>query len=227
MSAIAQNLKRVTAKINAAVNKYGRQAQEIQLIAVSKGQPTASILEAYRLGLKHFAENYYQEALLKITKLSALPITWHFIGNLQKNKSKGIAQHFSWVHSVSRLEIALLLNQFRPAYYPMLNICLQVNLDNETTKSGVNSEQVFELATAILSLHRLKLRGLMAIPLPEKNEYKQYLSLLRLKNLLLHLNQQMNLNLDTLSMGMSDDLNAAIRAGSNMLRIGRALFGDH
>ncbi len=202
-----------------------RQETDITLLAISKGRPSTDIKQAVAAGITNFGESYLQEALPKLQALSSLPITWHFIGPIQSNKADSIAQHFAWVHSVSRQSIAERLNNARPAHCPPLNICIQVNLDEETSKSGVTINAVSSLATAIMQLPRLTLRGLMLIPKNESDESLQTLSFLRLKSLMHHLNQELNLNMDTLSMGMSHDFPAAIRAGSTILRIGTALFG--
>ena len=197
----------------------------VLLIAVSKNQSCDAIQEVYAQGITNFAESYLQEAQIKIAQLSNLPITWHFIGPIQSNKTRAIAESFSWVHSVSRLKIAQLLNDARPESLPPLNICLQINLDKEETKAGITESDASELAKKIQSLPRLKLRGLMAIPKPLSNEEEQYQSFLRLTALRDELNQELSLTMDTLSMGMSDDFLAAVRAGSTMIRIGTAIFG--
>jgi pyridoxal phosphate enzyme (YggS family) len=206
--------------------RYKREAENIHLVAVSKSQPISAIREAFNAGLTEFGENYWQEAHLKISNLQELPIIWHFIGPLQSNKTAEIAKNFSWVHSVFREKTAQLLSQHRPAHLPPLNVCIQVNLDKEPNKSGILEQEVNELAKYIHLLPNLKLRGLMAIPRPCQQNEQQYESLLRLTHLLKQLNQQSDYSLDTLSMGMSDDLTAAIAAGSTMLRIGRGIFGE-
>ncbi|ASQ46835.1 YggS family pyridoxal phosphate-dependent enzyme [Legionella clemsonensis] len=226
MTTIAERVHYLKELISSTAQHYQRSPQEILLLAVSKGQSTEAIQEAYEAGLRDFGENYYQEAWKKIQSLHSLTICWHFIGPIQSNKTKGIAQHFDWVHSLSREEIACLLNKYRPDYLPPLNVCLQINLDNELTKSGINGEHAIEFAKLVNTLPKLKLRGLMAIPLPHHEEQQQYQSLLRLKQLLNTLNRRLDLSMDTLSMGMSEDLIAAIRAGSTIVRIGRALFGE-
>ncbi|KTC77044.1 YggS family pyridoxal phosphate-dependent enzyme [Legionella brunensis] len=223
---ITDRIHRIQELIASSAKYYQRCPQEILLLAVSKGHSIHAILEAYQAGLRNFGENHYQEARQKIQALHSLGICWHFIGPIQSNKAKNIAQNFSWVHSVSREEIAYLLNKHRSAYLPPLNVCLQINLDNEESKSGISPGQVEELAAFIIKLPNLKLRGLMAIPLPQKEEEQQYESLSRLTHLFIELNKKMDLSMDTLSMGMSEDLIAAIRAGSTIVRIGRALFGD-
>ncbi|KTD08564.1 YggS family pyridoxal phosphate-dependent enzyme [Legionella jamestowniensis] len=226
MATIAERVHYLKDLINSTAHHYQRSPQEILLLAVSKGHSAEAIQEAYDAGLRHFGENHYQEACQKIQTLYSLAICWHFIGPIQSNKTKGIAQHFNWVHSLSREEIARLLNKHRPDHLPPLNVCVQINLDNEPTKSGVSSEHAIEFAELVSQFPKLKLRGLMTIPMLHHEEQQQYESLLRLKNLLNTLNKKLNLSMDTLSMGMSEDLIAAIRAGSTIVRIGRALFGE-
>lgn len=222
---IASRLKTIQQQINTTAKAAGRNTQDIHLIGVTKEQPVSAITEAYQAGLREFAENYWQEAKIKIDALTALGITWHFIGPLQSNKTAAIASHFTWVHSVCRTKIADLLASHRPSHLAPLNVCIQVNLDTETSKSGVHPTEIVHLAQHIQSLPQLKLRGLMAIPKPSDTETEQYESLSRLTTLLQHLNNNLAEPLDTLSMGMSHDYIAAVRAGSTLLRIGEALFG--
>ena len=205
---------------------YHRHQDDVTLLAVSKGQTPIAIEEACTAGIRNFGENYLQESMIKIKTLSALPIQWHFIGPIQSNKTKEIAHHFSWVHSISRNKIAQQLNDSRPTSLPPLNVCLQVNLDDEKTKAGVNIDALKELASYVLQLPRIKLCGLMLLPKYEENEEAAYLSFLRLGEVLHQLNQQLNLSMSTLSMGMSHDFEAAIRAGSTIVRIGTAIFGE-
>jgi pyridoxal phosphate enzyme (YggS family) len=223
---IADRIHFIQQTIIATAAHYQRSAKEICLLAVSKGQPASAIAEAFAAGVNNFGENYWQEAQPKVHALKNLPLCWHFIGPIQGNKTAAIAQNFSWVHSLSREKIAHLLAQHRPGHLPALNVCLQVNLDNEDTKTGVLPQQLSQLALAVQQLPQLKLRGLMAIPKPQWHEQQQYESLLRLTKLFNQLNQDFHLAMDTLSMGMSDDLVAAIRAGSTIIRIGRAIFGE-
>ncbi len=199
---------------------------DVTMLGVSKGQSPSDIKEAFAAGLDEFGENYLQEALPKIAALKELPLTWHFIGPIQSNKAHDIAQHFAWVHSVSRLKIATLLNDGRPLSLPRLNICIQVNFDDENTKAGVSPDDVKALASYVLELPRLKLCGLMLIPKQEADQEQQYQSFLRLTHLQQKLNQELGINMGTLSMGMSHDFKAAIRAGSTMVRIGTAIFGE-
>ncbi len=199
----------------------------VHLLGVSKGRTAEEIEQAYTAGLSDFGESYLQEALSKIQALATLPLCWHFIGPIQSNKTNPIANHFAWVHSVSRHKIALQLNDARPKTLPPLNICIQVNLDDEETKAGIKPNDLAELAYYVLQLPRLHLRGLMAIPKRQLDEQQQYLSFIRLNQLLHTLNQQLNICMDTLSMGMSGDIKAAIRAGSTMVRVGTAIFGGN
>ncbi len=223
---IAERIQHIQQLIHQEEISCHRQQGAVKLIAVSKGQPSDSIEQAFSAGLRDFAENYMQEAKTKMQALATLPLCWHYIGPIQSNKTKSIARHFSWVHSVSRESIAQQLNDARPASMTPLNICLQVNLDNEETKSGVSPDEAQALASYVLQLPHLHLHGLMAIPKQQSNEHLDYLSFLRLTTLLHTINQKLNINMTTLSMGMSHDLQAAIRAGSTMVRVGTAIFGE-
>lgn len=223
---IKEQLLQLQYIIDNAAKSCHRDPKSVLLLAVSKQQPSHKIREAYHLGVHHFGENYYQEAVSKISELNDLPITWHFIGPIQSNKAKGIARQFSWVHSVDRLKIAMELNQYRPIDSPPLNVCLQIKLIDEDTKSGISAQHATELASAIQQLPNLKLRGLMLIPPPVRNETEQYTIFMQLNHLLQHLNHELHLSMDTLSMGMTDDLVPAIKAGATIIRIGRALFGE-
>lgn len=220
------NIHHIKQVIARAEQDAHRKPGSVLLLAVTKTQKALHIEEVFSYGISHFGENYYQEALEKITQLQHLPLCWHFIGPIQSNKTKGIAAHFSWVHSVNRLKIAEALNQFRPAHLPPLNVCIQINLIEEESKSGINPEKAKELADAISTLPRLKLRGLMTIPPIQHEEQKQYDLLFQLNQLMHQINHQSGLEMDTLSMGMSDDLIPAIKAGATIVRIGRAIFGD-
>jgi PLP dependent protein len=206
--------------------KTKRDPASIHLLAVSKNRTVDVIQEAFDAGLHSFGESYWQEAETKINTLKHLPITWHFIGPIQSNKAQHIAEHVSWVQSVSREKIANKLNLHRPEHLPPLNICLQVNLDNEPSKSGVMLDELESLAHAVLTMPKLKLRGLMAIPQKNVDAETSYQTFLRLKHALETLNRNQSLSLDTLSMGMSDDFIPAIRAGSTCLRIGRSIFNE-
>lgn len=224
MSDIINNIKKLRTAIQTIASSCDRDPNEITLLAVSKGRNTDQIIEAFNAGISDFGESYFQEAFKKIKSIQSIPINWHFIGPIQSNKCKGIAQYFNWVHSVSRKETAELLNKCRPSALSPINICIQINIDQEITKSGAQPEEALELAKYIRTLPNLKLRGLMAIPMHRQEELDQLNSFLRLKYFLNQLNKSLNLNLDTLSMGMSQDYQAAILAGSTIVRIGSALF---
>jgi len=221
MSTIAENIAKVGARIREAAQASQHNLADIGLLAVSKTKPAAAIREAYAAGLRDFGENYLQEALEKQAELSDLPLIWHFIGPIQSNKTRPIAEHFDWVHSVDRLKIAQRLSEQRPAHLPPLNICLQVNVSAEDSKSGCSPEALPELAKAIAALPNLRLRGLMAIPEPTDDVAAQHAAFAQLRQL----RDDLALNLDTLSMGMSHDLEAAIAEGATWVRIGTALFG--
>lgn len=223
---ISDNLNQVTQLIAQTEEASNRKPGSVLLLAVSKQQNIEAITEAYKLGVINFAENYFQESQMKIKELSNLPLYWHFIGPIQSNKTKGIAETFSWVHSINRTKIALQLNEFRPAHLEPLNVCLQINLVKEDSKSGIPPEQAAELALAVSQLPHLKLRGLMTIPPPQKSEQESYNLLIQLNHLMQTLNDHLGLDMDTLSMGMSDDLIPAIKAGATIVRIGRAIFGE-
>lgn len=223
---LQHNLNHIKQLIKQAELASGRMPDDVLLLAVSKQQSIHAISEAFHLGAQHFGESYYQEALYKINALKDLPLCWHFIGPIQSNKTKGIASHFSWVHSVNRQKIAVLLNEHRPNNLAPLNVCIQVNLVDEESKSGITPAAASELAAAISQLPQLRLRGLMTIPPPQKDQQKQYDLFMQLNQLLHALNQQLGLAMDTLSMGMSDDLVPAIKAGATIIRVGRAIFGE-
>ena len=223
---LEQRLHQVRQLISQTEYACNRKPGSVLLLAISKNQGIDAIREAFHLGVTDFGENYYQEALHKINALESLPICWHFTGPIQSNKTKGIATHFSWVHSINRLKIAVLLNEHRLPHLPPLNVCLQINLVAEETKSGIPPEQATELALAVSQLPHIHLKGLMTIPPPQKNPEEQYNLLLQLNHLMYSINQDLGLAMDTLSMGMSDDLIPAIKAGSTIVRIGRAIFGE-
>lgn len=201
----------------------GRATNDIKLLAVTKQQTIETIELAIQCGLRDFAENRVQDALIKIEALQHHHLTWHFIGRIQENKTRKMAENFSWVHSLSDLKIAQRLNDQRPADLPPLNICIQVNIDEDANKSGIDIEQTLELANAIKQLPRLHLRGLMTILKQHQTPEQETESFQNLFNLYQQLNKQ-DLKLDTLSMGMSQDFTRATAAGSNCLRIGSALF---
>jgi pyridoxal phosphate enzyme (YggS family) len=214
----------VLARIHAAEHRFQRPAGAVALLAVGKTQTAAAIAAMAAAGQKRFGENYVREALDKMAELATLDLEWHFIGPVQANKTRGIAEHFAWVHSVDRLKIAERLSAQRPAHLPPLNICLQVNIDRELTKHGLDEMDVVAVAPEVAGLPRLRLRGLMAVPAPAATFAEQRQPLARLRELQERLNAA-GLALDTLSMGMSDDLEAAIAEGATLVRIGTALFG--
>ena len=224
MTTIASNLQAVRAAMAAAATEASRAPDEVSLLAVSKTLPPDAIREACRAGQARFAESYVQESLHKIAALHDLPIEWHFIGPIQGNKTRAIAEHFDWVHSVGRLKIAERLSAQRPAHLPPLQVCLQVNISNEDSKSGVSPGEAAHLAMAVAQLPHLRLRGLMAIPEPSDDIHVQRGAFAQLRELREQLNRQ-GLQLDTLSMGMSHDFAAAIAEGATMVRIGSAIFG--
>lgn len=221
MSTIAENSATVLERIAAASRTAGRDPATVGLLAVSKTKPAAALREAAGAGLRDFGENYLQEALDKQLELADLPLVWHFIGPIQSNKTRAIASHFDWVHSVDRLKIAQRLAEQRPPERGPLNICLQVNVSGEASKSGCHPDELPALATAVSQLPNLRLRGLMAIPEATDDPASQRAAFARLRTL----SETLNLGLDTLSMGMSQDLEAAIAEGATWVRVGTALFG--
>ena len=221
MSTIADNVSQVDERIRAAALAAQRDPSTIGLLAVSKTKPAAALREAFAAGLRDFGENYLQEALSKQLELTDLALCWHFIGPIQSNKTRAIAEHFAWVHSVDRLKIAQRLSEQRPAELPPLNICIQVNVSGESSKSGCTPADLPALAAAISALPRLTLRGLMAIPEPTEDPAEQNAAFAAVRSL----QDSLNLPLDTLSMGMSHDLEAAISQGATWVRVGTALFG--
>ena len=225
MTSIEHNLHQVRDRIAAAAVRCGRAPEEITLLAVSKTKPASAVTEAVAAGQRAFGENYVQEGVDKIMALTAeSDLQWHFIGPLQSNKSRLVAEHFAWCHTVDRLRIAQRLNDQRPAHLPPLNVLIQVNISDENSKSGIMLEAVPALAAAIAALPRLHLRGLMAIPAPEQ-DYARQLAVCQQMASAFHALQHAYPAIDTLSLGMSDDMEAAIAAGSTMVRIGTALFG--
>ncbi|QLC72808.1 YggS family pyridoxal phosphate-dependent enzyme [Pseudomonas sp. LPB0260] len=221
MSTIAENIAKVGARIREAAQASQRDFASIGLLAVSKTKPAAAVRQAHAAGLRDFGENYLQEALEKQAELGDLALTWHFIGPIQSNKTRAIAEHFAWVHSVDRLKIAERLSAQRPSQLPPLNVCLQVNISGEASKSGCTPQELPALAQAVARLPSLKLRGLMCIPEPTEDPAAQRVAFARVRELL----SGLDLDLDTLSMGMSHDLEAAISEGATWVRIGTALFG--
>ena len=222
-SPIADRVQRVLERIHAAERVAGRANGAVGLVAVSKTQPAEAIRQAAAAGQQAFAENYLQEALAKQDELTDLPgLIWHFIGPIQSNKTRPIAERFDWVHTIDRHRIAERLGQQRPADKPPLNICLQVNVSGEASKSGVSLAVLPELAAAVAQLPRLRLRGLMTIPAPANGFEQQRMPFRILREAMTSLALP---GLDTLSMGMSDDLEAAIFEGATLVRVGTALFG--
>ncbi len=225
MTPLKSHFEQVFERIHTAEQSCQRTGQ-VTLLAVSKTKPTAMVEGAYELGQRHFGENYLQEALGKIEELGSLDeIIWHFIGPIQSNKTRDIACSFQWVHSVDRLKIAKRLSDQRDGSLPALNICLQVNISGEESKSGITLSELPALVEEISHLPNIKLRGLMAIPAPESDPEKQKQPFRDLADAMERLNKAFNLDMDTLSMGMTGDLEAAIEEGSTMVRIGTALFG--
>ncbi|MCX7627770.1 MAG: YggS family pyridoxal phosphate-dependent enzyme [Methylophilaceae bacterium] len=225
MTSISERLQAVRNRIAEAARLAGRPPESVVLLAVSKAHSTDAIRAAYAAGQVRFGENYAQEGLNKIAALSDLPLEWHFIGPLQSNKTRLVAEHFSWVHSVDRLKIAQRLNDGRPPRLPPLNVCIQVNISGEASKSGCEPSDLPALARTVAALPRLRLRGLMAIPEPTTDIALQRQRFRMLRELSEAL-QSEGLVLDTLSMGMSDDFPAAIAEGATLVRIGTAIFGE-
>lgn len=223
MTSIAQRLQRIRKDISDAERAGNRQPGSVRLLAVSKTKPSADIAAAYRAGQRHFGENYLQEALKKQQELGAYDITWHFIGPIQSNKTKPLAMHFDWVHSVDSFKIARRLSEQRPTHLPPLNICLQVNISDEDSKSGIDLAELPELCAQVADLPNLKLRGVMAIPAPQQDFELQRQPYRALCLAVAKLNRP---ELDTFSFGMTGDLKAAILEGSTIVRIGTALFGE-
>ncbi len=226
---IQQNLAEVTQRIVNSANHCGRDPKEITLVAVSKTKPVSLIELAIQAGQRRFGENYVKEGIDKIIHFSATPfanqLEWHFIGPLQSNKSKLVAEHFDWIHTIDREKLARRLHEQRPIDKPPLNALIQVNISKEETKSGVSTSELLELAYKIHKFDRIKLRGLMVIPAPEKDVTNQLATFTHAASLYKQLKAHFD-GIDTLSMGMSDDMPAAITAGSNLVRIGTAIFGE-
>jgi hypothetical protein len=225
MTKIKTQLSSILEAIQEAEKKANKPINSVRLLAVSKTKPAELIREAFAAGQHCFGENYLQEALTKIIALSDLDIEWHFIGPIQSNKTRDIASHFDWVQSIDRLKIAQRLSNQRPVDCKKLNICIQVNIDNESSKSGVRPDAVFDLAKQLAQFDNLKLRGLMIIPSKTDDIEKQRESLVRAQALFSQLASSYP-SVDTLSMGMSSDMALAIAEGSTMVRIGTALFGQ-
>jgi pyridoxal phosphate enzyme (YggS family) len=224
MQNIAKQLKIIRNKISAAEKKYHHKPDSVTLVAATKTRSVEEIAEAIKHGQIHFGENYLQEALPKISSLKNEKIIWHFIGPIQSNKTKLIAENFDWVESIDREKIAQRLNDQRPKNLPPLNVCIEVNLSDEETKSGVKLDEILPLAQKISTMPNLKLRGLMSIPESSRDFARQRQIFHKLAEALQQLDQQ-GFALDTLSMGMSDDFEAAIAEGATIVRIGSAIFG--
>ncbi len=224
MKNLLERLQRLRMEIEQAERQFGREPGSVKLLAVSKTREAADILALAQHGTSDFGENYVQEAQAKIVQLSGRALTWHFIGPIQSNKTRQIAGCFDWVHSVARVKIANRLNAARPPEMPLLNICIQVNIDAEPGKAGVEPDQVEQLVEQLLPLSRLKLRGLMALPAPTDDFTIQRRAFMKLRGL----QEQLigtGYRLDTLSMGTTNDMRAAIAEGATMVRVGTALFG--
>lgn len=224
MSEIAENWQALRLRIARAEAMADRAPGSVRLLAVSKTKPAAAVRAAHAAGQQAFGENYVQEGVAKIAELVDLPLEWHFIGPLQSNKTRDVAEHFHWVHSVEREKIARRLAEQRPSSLPPLQLCLQVNIDDEDSKAGCSLVELPALVTTVLALPRLRLRGLMCIPRPGNGAAFTALAKTR-QDLLASIPGLSPETFDTLSMGMSDDLEVAVAAGSTMVRIGTALFG--
>lgn len=224
MGAIAAGLQACHTRIEAACRMAGRRPGEIGLLAVSKTFPAAAVREAWQAGQRAFGESYLQEAVAKLAELEGLPLDWHFIGPIQSNKTRPIAELFQWVHSIDRLKLAERLSAARPESLPPLNVLIQVNVGGEASKRGVAPDEALPLAQAVMQLPRLRCRGFMTIPRPADDpmdERGQFAALRRIYEAA----RAAGLEVDTLSMGMSDDLEAAILEGATLVRIGTAIFG--
>jgi pyridoxal phosphate enzyme (YggS family) len=219
------HVNHVRSRIRSAAIAAGRDPATVTLVAVTKAKTAESIRLAATAGVTDFGENYLQEALAKMDQLAELPLNWHFIGGIQSNKTRSIAERFDWVHGVDRLNVARRLSEQRPFHSPPLNVCLQVALDPEPTKGGVSPDALAALAAAVAELPRVRLRGLMCLPPPQPTPEAERAVFARLKGALEDLNAA-GLKLDTLSMGMSADFESAIAEGATLVRIGTALFGS-
>ena len=223
-TSIADNIAKVRTQMASACHAAGRATDSVQLLAVSKTWGPELVRQAHAAGLTAFGENYIQEAVDKISALSDLPLVWHCIGPIQSNKTRLVAEHFDWVHSVDRLKIAQRLSEQRPEHLAPLQVCIQVNVDGGDTKSGVSPQELPALALAVAALPRLQLRGLMTIPEPAETDAQMRTVHRQAKDLFEQL-RGLGLTLDTLSMGMSADMTPAIAEGSTMVRVGTAIFG--
>ena len=225
MSAIASNLQAVRARIAKAAIEAGRHPEEVALLAVSKTWPVDRVIEAAGAGQRAFGENYVQEGVDKTLATVDLDLTWHFIGPLQSNKTRLVAEHFAWVHSIERLKIAERLSAQRPSALPAVQVCIQVNVSGEASKSGCTPDEALALCRAVAALPRLRLRGLMAIPEATDDVAAQCAAFRRLRGVY-NQARDAGIALDTLSMGMSHDLEAAVAEGATIVRIGTAIFGE-
>jgi pyridoxal phosphate enzyme (YggS family) len=223
-SLILQNVTKLSNRVRLAAQKSQRSPQDISIVAASKTRSAEIIEQAFDAGLTNFGENYLQEALEKIEQLRALKIVWHFIGPIQSNKTRSIAENFDWVHSVDRAKVARRLSAQRPDNLPPLQLCLQVNISQEPSKSGVLVQELPELMQEISELRNIQLRGLMAIPAATADTHQQLLAFGQMRELLESV-QAMSSTMDTLSMGMSGDLEVAIAQGSTLIRVGSDIFG--
>jgi PLP dependent protein len=220
----SESIRATLGRISQACRSAGRSVDSVTLLAVSKGQGAAAIDSAAHAGLENFGENFLQESLPKIEALAGRELTWHFIGRLQANKTRPVAEHFHWVHAVDRLKIAERLSAQRPFHSPPLNVCLQLHVGDEASKGGVGAAEMPDLALAVAALPQLKLRGLMCMPPAESDEHRQRLWFRETRQVFDHLNEK-GLGLDTLSMGTSADFEAAILEGATVVRVGTAIFG--
>ncbi|MGH8458662.1 MAG: YggS family pyridoxal phosphate-dependent enzyme [Nevskiales bacterium] len=223
---VGERVGRVRERIAAAAQRAGRRPDDIRLVAVSKTQGVDAIRAAAAAGQRDFGENQLQEALAKIAASTDLGLTWHFIGPVQSNKTRGVAEHFAWVHSLDRLKIAERLSQQRPEHLPSLQVRIQVNTSLEASKSGVKPDEALALARAVAQLPRLRLRGIMAIPRPAAGDVAAQLEACLEVRAVYESLRTAGLELDTLSLGMSTDLEAAVQAGSTLLRVGTDIFGE-
>ena len=226
MTTISANLQAVLARIGEAARRCGRQPEEISLLAVSKTWPGSYVQEAARAGQKAFGENYVQEGVDKVHETALSDLEWHFIGPLQSNKTRAVAEHFDWVHSIDRLRIAERLSAQRPADLGPLKVCIQVNIGEEEQKGGVAAAELLDLAREILDLERLRLQGLMCIPPLSLSAAETRPYFVRLRELKAELERELGLMLPHLSMGMSHDFEAAVAEGATLVRVGTDIFGQ-
>jgi pyridoxal phosphate enzyme (YggS family) len=221
---LADNIAKLLQRVRRGAQKSQYRNSDILVVAVSKSRSAQDVRAAHACGLNHFGENYLQEALHKMQDLQDLPLVWHFIGPIQSNKTSSIAENFDWVHSIDREKIARRLSEQRPPHMPPLQVCIQVNISGEDSKSGAGLNELPQLARTVLGLPHLKLRGLMAIPSPGADEGQQSEQFGQMRNALEQL-RPLDADIDTLSMGMSEDLEAAIIEGATIVRVGTAIFG--